>query len=599
VASRRRPLRAALAALAAVAAALALSGCVSMASGGPVMSYPVTQGASGQPQSLPQIFPPGPGDGWTAQQIVTGFLTASAASAAFGDRQQTARQYLTPGASKTWTATAGAVVYSVGPLAQPQQPVKKDKKGNATRVTVSIVGELQATLTHYGNYALPAASQPDNPQTFTLDLIGGNWRISKVPPQLLLNIALFQDDYQLRNLYYFDPNQRVLVPDPIYVPLQAPSATLLNTPVDDLTAPPSTFDWLAHGATTSAFPIGTKRVGDVTLDGGVATVNLVGRGIAKAPDSVMKRIWSQLYWTLHGTGQSSPSVRSVTVYRNGKQWNPPDAQGSPVQQPVPFYPATGGSKTFYYVDHAGYLVSLAGIGAKPVPLMKLGKHVTQLAVAPNNRNIAIVRSGTLFTGQLDGKLTPQAGAGYGSLSWDPQGNLWTTRQGQIVVLPGGEAAPAEPRVNVTESNGKSPDGPITFTALRIAPDGVRIALVVGGADLNFGAIAWQPGSTPGRTSVQIRLSPFHVPGSFEAITWYGPDNVVGLGEPGPVVTEYPVSGGTTTPVLGESRMESLTASFGNALVAGLTHGGLVYDATLNGAWVSLGADGAIAPAYPG
>ncbi len=74
---------------------------------------------------------------------------------------------------------------------------------------------------------------------------GGEWRISAAPSVLLLTQAQFADDYDLRNLYFFDPNYRYLVPDPVYVPLQASASTLTSRLVDYLKTPPK--DWLAGG----------------------------------------------------------------------------------------------------------------------------------------------------------------------------------------------------------------------------------------------------------------------------------------------------------------------------------------------------------------
>ena len=54
---------------------------------------------------------------------------------------------------------------------------------------------------------------------------GGQWRISSAPSELLLTQDQFADDYELRNLYFFDPSNHYLVPDPVYVPLQASAST--------------------------------------------------------------------------------------------------------------------------------------------------------------------------------------------------------------------------------------------------------------------------------------------------------------------------------------------------------------------------------------
>src|SRR5450756_3258523 len=71
-----------------------------------------------------------------------------------------------------------------------------------------------------------------------------------------------------------------LVPDPVYVPLQATPADLMNGLVYDLVKPQK--DWLSGGATRTAFPAGTTfpagptSIGAVTIEGVTAVVNLGG-----------------------------------------------------------------------------------------------------------------------------------------------------------------------------------------------------------------------------------------------------------------------------------------------------------------------------------
>ena len=152
---------------------------------------------------------------------------------------------------------------------------------------------------------------------------------------MLLTSDSFAHDYQLRNLYFFDPTASYLVPDPIYVPLRAPGY-LMNGLVQDLITPPA--DWLSGGATKTALPAGTKISG-VTVDGVTAVVNLTG-SIAKISDAtalneVMQQVSSQLLWTLSGAGQgglSRAGVQSVQVELNGKPWYPPGSQDNPVQR---------------------------------------------------------------------------------------------------------------------------------------------------------------------------------------------------------------------------------------------------------------------------
>ena len=164
------------------------------------------------------------------------------------------------------------------------------------------------------------------------------------------------------------------------------------------------------------------------------------------------------------------------------------------------------------------------------------------------------------------------------MSWDPTDNLWTTTgaNDQIFVFRAGaslssrQARPIEATVTVR----RRPIGGL-ITALQIAPDGVRVAMIINSDELTFGAIVWAPGTGPGLGSVRIQLSPFNVSdltSGFTAVTWYGPDNVITLGGPGSTLTEYPVNGGTSTSQMLDQTVESITASPGQALIAGVAKG---------------------------
>ena len=111
----RETLRRALATFSVLLSTVLAAGCVSMPTGGPVQSYPVTQGTGAPNQPNAQFEPQSPGDDWNPQEIVQGFL---AASASFGDYNQVALQYLTPLEQKVWTdPTYSAVIYKSGPNA--------------------------------------------------------------------------------------------------------------------------------------------------------------------------------------------------------------------------------------------------------------------------------------------------------------------------------------------------------------------------------------------------------------------------------------------------------------------------------------------------
>lgn len=612
---RPRPVTAILAAL---AIAVSAAGCVSMPNGGPVQSYPATQSATAQGQSYLQLIPKPPVPNGSPTQIVLGFL---AASASFADGQRLAKEFLTPEAGKGWKPTWSATVFSgAGPQVSDVVPSPARRQA-----TVTISGDVQAELSASGAYAVPSASGTSAKSvTFRLTQSAGQWRIETPPRQLLLTSVEFSADYQLRNLYFLDPGSRFLVPDPVYVPLQTTPANLLNGLVKDLISPPG--DWLA-GGTHSAFPQGTKLLSDVVVNGGAAEVNL-GGSIAKLSDDMREQVSAQLLSTLSGSGQGQPLVRSVVLAVNGKAWSPSGAQQNPVQHSTGVLQVpTGASTRFYYLDRQGTVWASSGASGNQVKVQRIGTGFSAIAVSPDTRYLAAVRDGQLFTGRLGSPLVKRAGTGYTTVSWDASDDVWAITNGQAVVLDGDVTAKAAQSqqgsavpVDVVQPDGEPESGPIT--AVRVAPDGVRVAFIIGGATqtLAFGAIvqpAAQPQS-PGQPQfqrprpqaaqpdsvAQINLAPLSVSGGntgFSAVSWYGPDSVITLGAKsgleGPALTEYSVNGGQATTITADPGIQSLTTSSGSLLIAGAKGGVLLADASTSGAWAPIG--NGIAPAYPG
>jgi hypothetical protein len=597
--------------------AASLAGCVSIPTGGPVQSSTVTQGPGAEGQHYLQIVPKPPVRSWRPDQIVQGFLLASAS---FG-YWQIAREYLTPTAR--WNPTWSAIVYSSGPTVSPPA-YQKTRKGSPDTAVVTVGGKVQATLSQNGGYAVPAAPSASGPQqqgvpeVFKLEKVGGQWRISSWPPYLLLSSYLFNSDYQLRNLYFFDPTYSYLVPDPAYVPLQATPVDLTKGLVNDLIHQPP--DWLSHG-TMTAFPPGTSLT-DVTLTGGTATVNLsiaAGKGSpSKASQTLttkaMQRVSAQLLQTLTGSGQSGSAVQSVELSVNGNPWNPPGSQENPVQHlgQARYSPATGSSGTFYYLDD-GNLMERSTSAGTTVKIARLGKEYSSIAVSPGSpggQYVAALSGGTLYAGPLNGPLTKVRGGPYQTMSWDPSGDLWVTANNEIFTMPA-QDRPGQPLgqpVPVTVENSDGTTNPGPFNALRVAPDGVRVAMIVNGSALDFGAIANPQPPAAARVNspaaVKIVLSPFYVTAAgiamFDTVSWYGADNVITLTEPGAALTEYPVNGGNATSIPSQGGIQSIAASLGSPLIAEVAKGGLMTDASLTGAWPPAPTmKNGISPVYPG
>jgi hypothetical protein len=280
-----------------------------------------------------------------------------------------------------------------------------------------------------------------------------------------------------------------------------------------------------------------------------------------------------------------------------------------VQHQADYQPATSQGHGLFYLTASGQLellaTSPATSTAKPITVASIGTGYSLLAVSPDGKYLAAVRKGELYTGEVgDAKLASRGlGAGIASLSWDKSDNLWAVNSlGGVFILSATQGRTAAPPVEVGIYNANNScggnAGPIV--ALRVAPDGVRVAIVYGGTQetLAFGAIARSgPASQP---PILINLSPFFVceaAGAFTSLSWYGADDVVALGERGSTVTDYPVNGGTATTGPGpQGGSTSITASADWGLVAS-GHDTLSFAANLSSAWESL--DPGLSPAFPG
>jgi hypothetical protein len=594
-----------LATAATLMSAAAVAGCVSMPSSGPVLSPPTsTQDAGVSAQQYLQLDSEPPGANWGPEQIVEGFL---AANGSFADDHKVAREYLSPQYKDEWSQDWSADVFKDGDIPViTVPPVPK----SAETVVVTISGWLQARVTGLGtSYAVPAAPTNASPgtkqvTTITLTKTSEGWRISHMSrPNLLLSATDFQANYQQRDLYFFDPQQKHLVADPVYVPVAAVRAAdpqeLLKGLVQDLISPAHT--WLVN-ATNTAIPSGTKLVNGVSVVGGVAVVSLEGSAIGRVDSATDERIAAQLLWTLAGSAGSQPPVTGVQLSINGKFWTPPNANANQVllKTAPPFAgygPPTGEAQThtFYYLDNKGNVMGRDGPTARPrliLPASAKGPHLSTIAVSLDGKYLAGLLNGAIYIGPVGERLRSRASGGFTSVSWDPSDNLWAAGSDGLVVVP---AAPGGAVMQV------SPLGE-NITALRVAPDGVRVALVVNGA-IQFGAIEW---GTGGSTKVPAILPSdafpsFEVSGSgISDVTWYGPDNVIALSGTGAgaQVTEYPVNGGAPTIVLHQDGMTNITASWNNPLIATTSSGQMLYTESIGGGWGPL-SPGGNAAVYPG
>jgi hypothetical protein len=646
VASVRPPARAwrAGAVIAAViASVISVAGCVGMPDSGAPGSYTAVQ-ASALPDLNSGLFAAAPKPGAAPWEIVQGFLTASASYPI----DAVAQAYL---ASPRWDPGWSVTEFSTFDV-DHNADIRPAGRHGGKRATVDVTGPVQAAFNATGQYVSAKGQvQKAGAYTFQLVQVNGQWRISNPPDYRIIPAWEFPLAYKAQDLYYFDPSGDVLVPDAVFVPLGTSPAQLVNSLVTALTNNPQT-PWLQYAAAT-AFPHDTKVLG-VTLDGPAATVNLGGRAMAKASYALREQVSAQLVWTLTGSQASPSAVQSVELEIDGKPFTPSksacgvDQSQSAFQKLSAFEcfdPYPSAPTSFSYAEQGlawlrcgsetqaqrGYIgpilpvVSRDGMlngpgcpaagfvqtnsaSAPPVQSTSLPA-MSMLAVSPNGKDVAFVSPNhdALYVGTLSGHAlqfprTPRWSApAITALSWDRNGNLWVVQGGAIyVVAATGKPAP------VLGVGG-------TVTGLSIAPDGVRIALIVqDGTSIELELAAVNAGGSGQPASGQIGTPSAHlyigqaVPlgpniTNPTSLTWFDADNLLVLDHASgaSLLWEVPVDGQQATgPQLTPTGAISIAADgSANALVAGLSDGRLAVSTGLGVQWqylTQMGQD----PAYP-
>lgn len=290
-ATRRDPRWLAARLLAAVLTLTVAAGCAAVPSSTP----PVVVGAA-PPVGVPNgndivLEPDAPRDGMTPEEIVRGFMTASASTA---PGHPVARQYLTPKAADAWQDDTKVTViadnYSAVASADSEE----------VNLTATTIAEVDGA----GVYRLSPSTLDEH---FGMAKVSGQWRIAEPPDGILIANGDFARVYPQTDLYFLDPTRKHVVPDPRYYSV-APEKRA-NTVVEQLLAGPST--WLAPAVRTELGDGVALRSG-VVQDGDTAVVELTGL-TEKSPQQVAA-LSAQLVWTL----RMLPGVNRVRISNDGE-----------------------------------------------------------------------------------------------------------------------------------------------------------------------------------------------------------------------------------------------------------------------------------------
>lgn len=451
-----------------------------------------------------RVIARGPQPGMTPEQVVRGFLDASAS---FDGDQRVAREYLTSAASLRWSPSAGVAVYD----------------GEAALTDTGAVVTLNAThagdINGEGTYL---AAPPDEPLTREFSLVreGDEWRIDDVPAGLVLSSADVRRAYRALSVYFFDPSYATLVPDARMVPVLGSGVT--TSLVRMLLGGPSS--WLAPAVRTAIPNTLGLALATVPIESGIADVGF-DASAAQLDDRTRQLISEQVVWTL----RQVPDVLGVAFTAGGLPWPVP---GVASPQPRDAWPTadpnglTSGATGF--VARGGQVLRLTSTGPVPVDgeAGAAGPAFVDVTVSGDLSTIAGTDAqGVLWRGEIspNARLTRLAEECLCTNPvFDRSGRIWAVRLGDVVSY--------DPRAGMAAIPvlGLDPDREVA----QVVPsrDGTRAALVVSGPDgleLRIARILRTTLSAPPVLSAPRRIAPLLT--NVLDVSWSGADSLAILG----------------------------------------------------------------------
>lgn len=540
---RRRPVRLVTY---GVCGAVLLTGCASMPDGGDLRGVEASQ----RPDPQVRVFAMPPRENAQPEEIVQGFLEALTSD---DPGFETARKYLTGEASKEWRPNQSTTVLADGPNTAAEHSGSREATGD---YVYSLTGTRVAKVDSQFAYEPAAGTYSELVHLAKYKEKDGSrqWRIDELPQGLVMGKSDFQRNYLSVNKYYFASNtsgrpddQLGAVADPVYVREQVDPVTQMVRSV--LKGPTS---WLKP-VVRSSFPTGTAlKKGVKTLapdDQNRLTVPLNDKA-DRIGQSVCTEMAAQLLFTLEDL--TPTGIDEVVLQRSdGTQSCALRASKAEI------YVAHGPAKRAeyeYFIDGEKRLVRIASTGSEqepePVPgaLGDGDKALRSAAVSRDEDTAAGVsldgRSlyvGSLASGGSLGEPVLRSKAkseddGLTTPSWDASGDLWVAdrdpKSSKLLLLTKGAG---EPLVVTT------PGLEGRIEAVRVAADGVRIALIVRKDDrttLLLGRIERQNGSDE-KPSVSIHELRSVAPQLEEvtAMSWAGDSRLVVVGREARVVQQ--------------------------------------------------------------
>jgi hypothetical protein len=407
-----------------------------------------------------------PRDDTAPLALVNGFLEAMSDSRAF----DVAREYMTADAAAAWKPERQTVVYDQRPDAITT--VRADQ--------IKLTARKIATIDDRGSW-IPARIGETVSFVFKLAKVENQWRVASVPQGVFLGSNQLDPKLAPRNLYFFTPGRDMLVPDPVYLPVNLSPGQAATQLIQELLKGPTSR--LGNGV-ISLVPPGTEIQVSVPVDLGVATVAL-NNAVNALRDPDRRLLAAQIVWTLN---QINLRVK-ITV--GGAPLLPDDPDTLPFSNFSQYDPSVpGGALTDLYGVRSGKVQRIEGLdGASDIAARALdssmlyeydaesfavnlradsGAIVTTLK---GDKVVAYARLDS--TDQSDRVREIQTQGRVLRPSYDNQENLWILDR----------ADNSTPRLRFRNRDGNLTNVAVSFHGdkpliLRMAPDGVRALLVM-------------------------------------------------------------------------------------------------------------------------
>lgn len=275
---------------------LACTACVQLPEGGPVVRG--DSEAASDVRLPSDIDPQRPFHGASRLDVVNGFLEAMTA---WPVSTSVAKQYLTDDAAREWNPESATVMYTN--FAPPA-----DAAGAGDGVVVRLSGATRLDSTGAWRGEVPSREQTVR---FRVVRQHGDFRIADPPDEMIVPTTWFQQRFGEVALYYFDPQARHLVPEPVFVPLGDQLPTALVSAL--LAGPPRGLSRVIRTFLPEGLGVGLS----VPVSRGIADIGLVGEQ-AQISEDESRLLLAQLAATLH----QDAAINAFRVSINGRPIRP-------------------------------------------------------------------------------------------------------------------------------------------------------------------------------------------------------------------------------------------------------------------------------------